>query len=219
MEGWSFLTNHARVLLRIASDPGMRLRNIAASLGITERSAYSIVTDLSESGYVVKQKNGRRNRYQVQAHLPLPEPASQAPAIGEVLNLLVGHGARRHLDAATTVDASPLDVWERAGASMSSPSQPAHLSNHQRNTLRQIFQHPGGHNIEWRTVLSLLGAVGSAQERHDGKVAVTIASQTEYFDPPRYKDISTQAVVNLRRMLAQAGYRTITAEPPAESAP
>ncbi len=70
---------------------------------------------------------------------------------------------------------------------MSSPSQPAHLSNHQRNTLRQIFQHPAGHNIEWRAVLSLLAAVGSAEERHDGKVAVTIGSQTEYFDPPRHK--------------------------------
>jgi hypothetical protein len=97
-------------------------------------------------------------------------------------------------------------------------SSPAHLSNHQRNTLRQIFQHPAGHNIEWRAVLSLLGAVGSAEERHDGKVAVTIGPQTEYFDPPRHKDIDTQAVVNLRQMLTQAGYRT-AAEPSAGSRP
>jgi hypothetical protein len=90
---------------------------------------------------------------------------------------------------------------------MSPPPQPEHLSNHQLNTLRQIFQHPAGHNIEWRTVLSLLGAVGSAEERYHGKVAVTIGSQTEYFDPPRHKDIDTQAVVNLRRMLTEAGYR------------
>jgi mannose/cellobiose epimerase-like protein (N-acyl-D-glucosamine 2-epimerase family) len=55
---------------------------------------------------------------------------------------------------------------------MSSPSQPAHLSNHQRSTLRQLFQHPAGHNIEWRAVLSLLQAVGSADEQHSGKVAV-----------------------------------------------
>jgi hypothetical protein len=67
---------------------------------------------------------------------------------------------------------------------MSSLSQPAHLSNHQRTTLRQIFRHPAGHNIEWRAVLSLLGAVGSAEERSHGKVAVTIGSQTEYFDRP-----------------------------------
>src|SRR5713101_7069760 len=87
---WTFLTNHARVLLCIAHDPGVRLRDIAASLGITERSAYGIVTDLTAAGYVVKQKDGRRNRYQIQAHLPLPEPTSQEPAIGEVLALLTG---------------------------------------------------------------------------------------------------------------------------------
>jgi hypothetical protein len=90
---WSFLTNHARVLLCIAHDPGMRLRDLAASLGITERSAHGIVTDLAAAGYVVKQKDGRRNRYQIQAHLPLPEPASQEPAIGEVLALLAGASA------------------------------------------------------------------------------------------------------------------------------
>ncbi len=95
---------------------------------------------------------------------------------------------------------------------MSSPSQPAHLSTHQRNTLRQIFQHPAGHNIEWRAVLSLLDAVGSAEEQHGGKVAVTIGSETEYFDPPPHKDIDTQAVVNLRRMLTQAGYGTDAAD-------
>lgn len=90
VESWSFLTNHARVLLCIAHDPDMRLRDIAASVGITERSAYGIVTDLAESGYIVKQKDGRRNRYQIQAHLPLRESASQQPAIGEVLALLTG---------------------------------------------------------------------------------------------------------------------------------
>ncbi len=102
---------------------------------------------------------------------------------------------------------------------MSSPPPPAHLSNHQRNTLRQIIQHPAGHNIEWRAVLSLLAAVGSAEERHDGKMAVTIGSQTEYFDPPRRKDIDTQAVVNLRQMLTKAGYAARAAEPPAQSRP
>ena len=90
MERWSFLTNHARVLLRIAQDPEARLRDIAAVLGITERSAYGIVTDLTEAGYVIKHKDGRRNRYQIQAHRPLPEPASQAPAIGDVLAVLLG---------------------------------------------------------------------------------------------------------------------------------
>ena len=90
METWSFLTNHARVLLRIAQDPGARLRDIAATLGITERSAYGIVTDLTRAGYVVKEKDGRRNRYQIQAHLPLPDPAGRERTIGEVLALLTG---------------------------------------------------------------------------------------------------------------------------------
>ena len=95
MTSWSFLTNHARVLLCVAHDPGARLRDIAASLGITERTAHGIVTDLTKAGYVVKQKDGRRNRYQIQAHLPLPEPASQEPAIGDVLAMLVGDDARQ----------------------------------------------------------------------------------------------------------------------------
>ena len=88
MREWTFLTNHARVLLCVAHDPGMRLRDIAATVGITERSAFGIVTDLTEAGYVVKQKDGRRNRYQVQAHLPLPEPTTQERSIGEVLAVL-----------------------------------------------------------------------------------------------------------------------------------
>jgi DNA-binding IclR family transcriptional regulator len=92
VDSWSFLTNHARVLLCIAHDPGMRLRDIAASVGITERSAYGIVTDLAKSGYIVKQKDGRRNRYQIQAHLPMRESASQQPPIGEVLALLTRAG-------------------------------------------------------------------------------------------------------------------------------
>ena len=90
---WTFLTNHARVLLCIAHDPGVRLRDIAASLGITERSAYGIVADLAEAGYIVKQKNGRRNRYQIQAHLPLPEPTRRERTVGEILALLAGTGA------------------------------------------------------------------------------------------------------------------------------
>jgi hypothetical protein len=97
VESWSFLTNHARVLVCIARDPGARLRDIAASLGITERSAYGIITDLTAAGYVVKQKYGRRNRYQIQAHLPLPEPASQEPAIGDVLAVLAGDGVSQRL--------------------------------------------------------------------------------------------------------------------------
>ena len=94
MAEWSFLTNHARVLVCIAHDPGVRLRDIASTLGITERSAYGIVTDLTEAGYVVKAKDGRRNRYQIQPHLPLRETLTRERTIGEVLDLLVGRNAR-----------------------------------------------------------------------------------------------------------------------------
>jgi len=91
MTEWSFLTNHARALVCIAHDPGARLRDIATKVGITERSAYDIVTDLTAAGYVVKDKDtdGRRNRYQIQSHLPLPETIGRERTIGEVLDVLV----------------------------------------------------------------------------------------------------------------------------------
>lgn len=89
---------------------------------------------------------------------------------------------------------------------MSSTPQSAHLSNHHRNTLRQLFQHPVSHNIEWNAVVSLLEAIGSVSEQPHGKLAVTVGSETEYFDPPAHKDIDTQTVVDLRRMLSGIGY-------------
>jgi predicted DNA-binding transcriptional regulator YafY len=115
MEGWSFLSKHGRVLLCIAHDPGVRLRDIAASVGITERSAYAMVTDLTAAGYTVKRKDGRRNRYQIQAHFPLPGPASQHLAIGEVLALLAGASAGRQLtrgnlpEASNAADTTPTE--------------------------------------------------------------------------------------------------------------
>lgn len=94
MANWSFLTSHGRALLCIARDPEVRLRDIAASLDITERRAYSIVTNLTEAGYVVKDKEGRRNYYRIQDHLPLPESTGRDQAIGDVLDLLAGTAAR-----------------------------------------------------------------------------------------------------------------------------
>ena len=93
MASWTSLTTHARLLLLVAHDPGIRLRDIAASLDITERSAFGIITDLVEAGYVVKEKDGRRNRYHIQAHLPLPEPTARERTVGEVLALLTGADA------------------------------------------------------------------------------------------------------------------------------
>jgi hypothetical protein len=73
----------------IAHDPGIRLREIAATVGVTERSAFAIVSDLAAAGYVVKRRDGRRNRYEVQTHLPLPDAIAREPTIGEILELLV----------------------------------------------------------------------------------------------------------------------------------
>jgi hypothetical protein len=87
----------------------------------------------------------------------------------------------------------------------SSPGAP-HLDNHHRTTLRQIFQHPVSHNIEWHAVTSLLEAVGTVEVRHDGKVAVRIGSEIAFFDPPAGKDVDAQMVVDLRQMLSRAGY-------------
>ncbi len=95
MADWSFLTNYGRVLLCIADDPGVRLRDIAATLDITERSAYAIVNDLTEAGYIRKERDGRRNRYAIQAHLPLPETTPRERSVGDVLDLLVGKQPRR----------------------------------------------------------------------------------------------------------------------------
>jgi hypothetical protein len=90
--------------------------------------------------------------------------------------------------------------------SPASPTPPTHLNNHHRNTLRQIFEHPVSHNIEWHSVVSLLGAVGSVERYHDGKVAVTLGPHTTVFDPPAHKDVSVSTVAAVRKMLADAGY-------------
>lgn len=89
---------------------------------------------------------------------------------------------------------------------MTSP-QSEHLDSRHRDTLRQIFEHPASHNIEWRAVISLLEAIGTVDVRHDGKVGVKVGPELEFLEPPRGKDIDDQMVVDLRRMLSNAGYR------------
>jgi DNA-binding IclR family transcriptional regulator len=95
MAEWGFLTNHARALLFIAHDPEARLRDLAVSLDVTERTAYGIVADLTEAGYVVKEKDGRRNRYHIQEHLPLRDSVSRERTVGEVLALFADTARRR----------------------------------------------------------------------------------------------------------------------------
>jgi hypothetical protein len=81
----------------------------------------------------------------------------------------------------------------------------ADLNNHHRDTLAQIFSHPSSGSIEWRQVLSLLEAVGTVTKEHNGKFKVTVGAETEVLDPPRSKDIDQQLIVDLRRMLTNAG--------------
>ena len=81
----------------------------------------------------------------------------------------------------------------------------SHLSSHHRLTIEKIFGHPAGGNIEWRQVLSLLEDLGSVKKEHNGKFTVTLGTETEVFEAPRGKDIDQQVIVDLRRMLRQAG--------------
>ena len=89
---------------------------------------------------------------------------------------------------------------------MTSSPESEHLDNRHRNTLRQIFQHPVSHNIEWHAVTSLLDAIGSVDVHHDGQVAVRVGSESAFFTHPEGKDIDEQMVVDLRRLLSKAGY-------------
>jgi DNA-binding transcriptional ArsR family regulator len=88
--GWDFLTNHAHVLSCVADDPGIRLRDIATAVGITERAAHRILSELVEAGYVLREREGRRNRYQVVPDLPLRHPLVKGREVGELLEVLLG---------------------------------------------------------------------------------------------------------------------------------
>jgi uncharacterized membrane protein len=85
---WRFVTNHAYVLECIAADPGVRIRDIAASVGITERTAAQIVNDLERAGYLTKRRNGRRNGYEVHAELSLRDPRHQHRTVGDLIRFL-----------------------------------------------------------------------------------------------------------------------------------
>jgi DNA-binding IclR family transcriptional regulator len=85
---WTFLTNHGQLLLCIAREPGLSLREIGDRIGITERAAHRIVAELEDSGYLSRERNGRRNRYTIKAHLPLPDSVARERQIGDLLGVL-----------------------------------------------------------------------------------------------------------------------------------
>jgi DNA-binding transcriptional ArsR family regulator len=88
--GWDFLTNHAHVLTCVAHDPGIRLRDIATAVGITERAAHRILSQLVDEGYVLREREGRRNRYEVVAGRPMRHPLVEEREVGDLLEVLIG---------------------------------------------------------------------------------------------------------------------------------
>ena len=88
MSDWTFLTNHAHVLLALTRDPEARLRDVAGLVGITERAAQRIVAELEEEGYLTRTRDGRRNRYEIHPDVPLRHPLERDHDIGEVLAVL-----------------------------------------------------------------------------------------------------------------------------------
>jgi len=94
-----FLTNHAQVLVCIARDPGVRLRDIGERVGITERAAHRIVAELADAGYITRQRNGRRNQYTINTHLPVPDPIAREQNVGQLLEILTAtHAPDRRFD-------------------------------------------------------------------------------------------------------------------------
>jgi predicted transcriptional regulator len=90
---WTFLTNHAHVLLLVAREPESRIRDLADRVGITERAVQRILSELEEAGYLVKSKDGRRNSYEVRADRPLRHPIERHQSVGALIAL--GDGKRR----------------------------------------------------------------------------------------------------------------------------
>ncbi|GAA1077734.1 helix-turn-helix transcriptional regulator [Nocardiopsis metallicus] len=88
MADWTFLTNHAHVLLCLARDPYIRLRDVAEAVGITERATQRIVADLAEAGYLERTREGRRNHYRLHPELPLRHPLERDHAVGDILRVL-----------------------------------------------------------------------------------------------------------------------------------
>ncbi|MFE1248689.1 helix-turn-helix transcriptional regulator [Streptomyces sp. NPDC058735] len=95
MPDWTFLTNHAHVLLCVVKDPEARLRDIADTVGITERAAQRIMTDLVEAGYLERTRQGRRNNYQLHPELPLRHPMDRDTVIGQLVAVLTGLDPQR----------------------------------------------------------------------------------------------------------------------------
>ncbi len=150
MNRWDFLTHHAHVLVCVAQDPGVRLRDIAASVGITERGAHKILSELVEEGYVQRERHGRRNRYQVMPDLPLRHPLVQEQEVGQLLEVLlrqrraepraVGAPGRRASAKSRSTDVEAA-VDAKLKLQPASPAAEKRISS--RNSSRKPAKSPG----------------------------------------------------------------------------
>jgi predicted transcriptional regulator len=116
---WKFLTNHAQVLVCIADDPGVLLRQISEQVGITERAAHRIVAELAAGGYIKRERNGRRNRYTIQSGLPLPDRLGRVKRVGDLLAILADTNGGSP-DSTTQVSA-PAGSTKRSGGRGDAP--------------------------------------------------------------------------------------------------
>jgi DNA-binding IclR family transcriptional regulator len=99
--GWTFLTNHSHVLICLAQEPMLRLRDVADRVGITERAVQRIVADLEEAGAITREKDGRRNHYQIHTDLPLRHTLESHCTIGQMLSALSVEVSRETAETAS----------------------------------------------------------------------------------------------------------------------
>jgi hypothetical protein len=107
--GWTFLTNHARVLAAVADDSHTRIRDIAAHCRLTERAVQKIITELEEAGYLMRTRQGRSNTYRIKSHVPLRHPveAEAGLTVTTLLTMLASHDEQRSSPAQPHQSATP----------------------------------------------------------------------------------------------------------------
>jgi MarR family len=96
LRSWTFITNHAQVLLAVARDPAATVAQLAVAAQITERSAYRILADLQRAGYVQRRKLGRHNAYEINPSLPLRDPTLEKESVRDLLRLVTDADAEGH---------------------------------------------------------------------------------------------------------------------------
>ncbi len=139
---WKFLTNHAHVLICIARDPGVRLREISERVGITERAAHRIVDELADGNYVKRERNGRRNSYTVQTAIPLPDRVGRVAVVGDLLAFLGDtNGAAPGAQAPPAVPSGKAREADSRSARRARPRKPLKEVTHVPTHVPQISHH------------------------------------------------------------------------------